>query len=268
MARKRFRSRKPRRMSRRSRRRGSRHRGRRSAGSATTVKIPNRGMAGRMLVKMTYSRTTALATSSTPGQIQGLTFRVNSINDPEVGTHPDQHRPRGYQEYMTFYKHYRVFACHMQARFAQHPGQGAQELDNVFCTIEGLSSTEGGTGNVTDFKERQRGNRFTRSGIITSARPEITLQLFVTPAALEGISRGRMKYDDKYGAHEGEDPPLQPQLILGMGNLSSGTPSSIDLTFRLVYYVMLSEPFKINRSQLPVQVQPDTTNVPYVQLSQ
>ncbi len=109
-------------MSRRSRRRGSRHPGRRSAGNATSVKIPNRGMAGRMLVKMTYSRTTAIATSEIPEQITGLTFRVNSINDPEVGTHPDQHRPRGYQEYTAFYDHYRVYGCHMTARFSLHPG--------------------------------------------------------------------------------------------------------------------------------------------------
>ncbi len=92
--------------------------------------------------------------------------------------------------------------------------------------------------------------------------------MFVTPAALEGISRNRFKYDDKYGAPEGEDPPLVPSLIAGIGNLSSGTPASVDFTFRLVYYVLLTEPNKINRSPLPVVIQPDTTNVPFVQSSQ
>jgi len=267
MARKRFRN-KRRRLSRRSRRRGSRHPGRRSKGSATTVKIPNRGMAGRMLVKMTYSRTTSLATEGVAQQITGLTYRVNSINDPEVGGHPDQHRPRGYQEYTQFYQHYRVYGAHVQLKFSLHPGQGGQESDNIFCTLEGISSAETATGNATDFKERQRGNRFAKSAVLTSQFPSKILSQFYSVAALEGITRDRMKNNDKYGAHAGEDPPLQPTVISGIANLTSTTPVSVDLTFQIIYYVVLTEPLKINRSPLPVVIQPDTTDLAFVSSSQ
>lgn len=210
------------------RRRSSRKYNRRRKYRATISKSVSSPIPDKMYTRLKYSHLASVTTGVTP---QWHTFRMNNIYDPDyTGT---GHQPLGFDQWATFYKHYRVLGCAfritpiVESTTAMEVGFHINNVTTAPTTIELAREKPFSKWIVTGDS--------TYNGRLTHLRG------YCAPAKLLGISRLKYNVEDAYsGLCNGTTNPTAVYLHIGAQDVDRTTASlvryQLDIYFRVVFF--------------------------------
>jgi len=189
-------------------------------------------------VILPYTSTT-FTPGSTIGGIVGSTFKfaLNGMWDPYLAA--GGHQPMGFDQWMTFYKRYKVYRCDMKIR-VMHFG-----VDRCFlgAAIRGSQNTTTIAG-ATYQELSERSNVATVIVESDAGDNQTIIEKSFTMAEIEGAPISDTQYD---GGDTG-NPGNVIQLEIGCGNLDNLDSGAVKVIIELVYHAKLHDVVSLNLS--------------------
>lgn len=209
-----------------------------------TVRANPTYMPDRYFTKLKYSSFNSVPDSVSPDGYYGTKiYRGNGLFDPDQAIGGQQ--PMGFDQLVTFYQRYRVYACKIWVRLHSLGGTGTTPYYLAVCPFIGTTPT-GFNGWITNITEQPYSRFRTRNQY--DSNPSI--KMCMSTAKIYGVNKSNVKNDDLFSSPTGTLPTNQWSYLLSYGNLNPAASAATNYIteVKITYYCEFYERRNLPRS--------------------